>query len=184
MNTGIYKIKSKSQNKIYIGSSIDIERRWKCHTSNLKNQVHGNYKLQNIFNTCELIDLEFSILELCQPEERIEREQFWIDKLLPEINIVTVVTETETKKTRIYKDIILVHDSGKIVTEIKNLSEFCRENKVIYTDIYNVLNHSIGYRRSAGGWYLLEDFEEPRNVIDFSDVGDKIIENIVTGFKD
>ncbi len=33
---GIYKIKNKYNNKEYIGSSIDIEKRWKRHLNDLK----------------------------------------------------------------------------------------------------------------------------------------------------
>ena len=37
---GIYKIESKLKKHIYIGSSIDIKRRWRLHLSQLKNNKH------------------------------------------------------------------------------------------------------------------------------------------------
>jgi uncharacterized protein (DUF4415 family) len=44
MKSVIYKItsKSKSNNRFYIGSSKNIEKRWKRHLSNLKNKNHAN----------------------------------------------------------------------------------------------------------------------------------------------
>jgi group I intron endonuclease len=47
---GIYKIINKLDNKYYVGSSINIERRWKAHLSSLKKNTHKNDKLQNAWN--------------------------------------------------------------------------------------------------------------------------------------
>ena len=67
---------------------------------------------------------------------------------------------------------MLVHSSGRVVTNIDNLSEFCREESLIYENMYELLNN-IANRRSVKGWYLLEDFEEPKNVCTFTDVNEK-----------
>lgn len=47
---GIYKITNKINNKIYIGESLDILRRWKEHRETLAEGKHHNYKLQNDYN--------------------------------------------------------------------------------------------------------------------------------------
>ena len=42
---GIYKIQNKLNGKIYVGQSVDIERRWKEHISDAKNENKlRNYK--------------------------------------------------------------------------------------------------------------------------------------------
>lgn len=172
MKTGIYKIQSKTTGKLYIGSSIDIEQRWRQHLSSLRSSTHGNYKLQGLYIEHGEKDLEFSIIELCTAEERFQREQFWINEFNPEINIVKDIFTHTIKSSKKYANIMLVHSSGRVVTNIDNLSEFCREESLIYENMYELLNN-IANRRSVKGWYLLEDFEEPKNVRTFTDVNEK-----------
>jgi group I intron endonuclease len=60
---GIYIIRNKVTNKVYIGQSIDIKKRFREHKSYLKNSNHWNPNLQNICNKYGLDILEFKILE-------------------------------------------------------------------------------------------------------------------------
>ena len=63
METGIYKIVSKIRpDRMYIGSSINIPKRWREHISNLKKNKHHSKQLQNHFNKYGEADLQFSIL--------------------------------------------------------------------------------------------------------------------------
>ena len=43
---GIYAIRNTQNGKMYIGESIDIEKRWKNHQEDLDNGNHHSYKLQ------------------------------------------------------------------------------------------------------------------------------------------
>ena len=63
MTSGIYRIYSKSENKNYIGKSINIEERRKMHLNELKKGKHHNKKLQKTFNKYGKDDFEFSILK-------------------------------------------------------------------------------------------------------------------------
>lgn len=56
---GIYKI--VINNKAYVGSSFNIERRIIQHKSDLKNQRHDNPHLQNAYNKYN--EFNFEILE-------------------------------------------------------------------------------------------------------------------------
>lgn len=47
---GVYKIINTTNNKMYIGQSINIERRWEEHKEELKNNKHHSYKLQSDYN--------------------------------------------------------------------------------------------------------------------------------------
>jgi group I intron endonuclease len=86
--TGIYKIQSKIKpNRIYIGSSIDIKKRWGEHIFYLKNNKHHSNKLQNHYNKYGIDDLVFSIIVGCDKETLIAYEQFYIDALNPWFNI-------------------------------------------------------------------------------------------------
>jgi group I intron endonuclease len=72
---GIYKITCVNNNKVYIGSSSNIKTRWSRHKSNLKNN-RSNPNLQNSYNKYGLNSLKFELIEECNVENLIEREQF------------------------------------------------------------------------------------------------------------
>ena len=59
---GIYKITNIKNNKVYIGESFDIERRWKIHIDNLNNNNHHSNKLQNDWNTYGKDNFKFEII--------------------------------------------------------------------------------------------------------------------------
>ena len=63
MTSGIYRIYCKSEDKSYIGKSINIEERWKNHLNGLKKGKHHNKNLQKVFNKYGINDFEFSILK-------------------------------------------------------------------------------------------------------------------------
>lgn len=50
MSKGIYKIVNKLNGKFYLGSALDIEKRWSNHLSTLRNNKHPNSFLQNSWN--------------------------------------------------------------------------------------------------------------------------------------
>jgi group I intron endonuclease len=78
---GIYKIINKENSKIYIGSSIDIEHRWYQHKYYLKNNKHDNKHLQRAWNKYGEDAFLFEIIEECEENKILEREQYWINKL-------------------------------------------------------------------------------------------------------
>lgn len=89
--TGIYKIQSKiKQDRIYIGSAVNIKDRWRCHLKDLRKNNHRNSKLQNHYNKYGEADLIFIITELCFPEFLTAREQFYINKFKPFFNICKI----------------------------------------------------------------------------------------------
>lgn len=59
---GIYMIRNKVDNKIYIGQSVDIKARWRVHLWKLRNNVHFNNRLQNSWNKYGEDSFEFTIL--------------------------------------------------------------------------------------------------------------------------
>lgn len=87
-NSGVYQILNIIDNKMYIGSSINVSSRLKTHIYNLKNNKHCNKHLQSAWDKYGEENFIFEILErVCNKENLIEREQYWIDKLIPQYNI-------------------------------------------------------------------------------------------------
>ena len=79
MKTGIYKITNLVNSKFYIGSAVNIISRWSKHKSKLNLNKHHSPKLQNSWNKYGVDNFKFEIIEECDKEKLIEREQYYID---------------------------------------------------------------------------------------------------------
>lgn len=77
-NCGIYAIKNKANEKLYIGQSHNIKYRWQMHKAALRNDRAANTHLQNAWNKYGEDNFEFFIIELCDKKLLDEREVFWI----------------------------------------------------------------------------------------------------------
>lgn len=77
--SGIYKIENKTNGKVYIGRSIDIDARWAEHKRNLLNGTHHSKKLQNSYNLHGIESFAFSIIEEVDRDRIVEAEQKYID---------------------------------------------------------------------------------------------------------
>ena len=71
MKTGVYNITNKTNNKIYIGSSKDIEYRFKKHIYHLNKNNHVNSHLQNAWNKYSPSAFEFNIMLICEKNEKL-----------------------------------------------------------------------------------------------------------------
>ena len=78
INSGIYKITNTLNNKVYIGSSANISNREYKHFWMLKKGIHDNEYLQKSFNKYGDIFFNFEIIEYCQYEVLIEKENYYI----------------------------------------------------------------------------------------------------------
>lgn len=90
MIIGIYIIKNTVNNKFYIGSSVDIKKRFRTHLFSLKKNNHHSKYLQNAFNKHGKNSFIFEIIEECKKENLIIREQHFIDILNPVYNIAKI----------------------------------------------------------------------------------------------
>lgn len=80
--SGVYKITNTVNGKFYIGSSKNIKNRWFKHTALLRHNKHENLHLQNAWNKYKEENFVFEILELCELEDLLIREQYYLDTLL------------------------------------------------------------------------------------------------------
>ncbi len=81
MNTGIYQITNVVNRKVYIGSAVNISKRWAIHLTQLRSGLHHSPKLQRAWDKYGEAAFLLETLELCERQELIEREQRWLDKL-------------------------------------------------------------------------------------------------------
>lgn len=76
---GIYKITTKTNNKSYIGSSVNLYQRLQRHKRDLLNQKHCNIYLQRVFDKYGIDEFVYEILEQVDINTIYIREQYYIN---------------------------------------------------------------------------------------------------------
>jgi group I intron endonuclease len=87
LNSGVYGIFSKIDDRVYIGSATNFDLRKKTHFDKLKSNVHVNKPLQNFVNKYGIENVEFVVLAKCPSEYCIKLEQFFLDNFENKFNI-------------------------------------------------------------------------------------------------
>ena len=77
MNSGVYAIVCRANNKFYIGSSVNLSKRISHHKKALENNKHRNPHLQSAYNLFGKDEFYYLIIDYCT--NTLEREQYWID---------------------------------------------------------------------------------------------------------
>lgn len=97
----VYCIENIYTNEKYIGSSNHFKRRESLHKHDLKFNKHHSYKLQESYNKFGNDKFKIVILEILDNDDKLkQREQFYIDKLMPVFNISKYSDSTlGTKRT-------------------------------------------------------------------------------------
>ncbi len=81
MDSGIYRITNTHNDKCYIGSSKNIKfRMYDQHRRELRKNAHKNGHLQGAWNKYGESLFKFEVLEYCEVDSLIKREQYWIDQ--------------------------------------------------------------------------------------------------------
>lgn len=69
MSIGIYAIVNNTLNKVYLGKSKHIEKRWNEHRANLNTNLHHNKELQHDWFKYGSADFSFYIIQHCSEHE-------------------------------------------------------------------------------------------------------------------
>lgn len=91
--------------KQYIGSSVNVEKRWMGHRSALRNNKHHATYLQHAWSKYGEEFFSFELLWKCEPDECLYEEQLALNNIKCEYNVCTVAgspghrkLSNETKK--------------------------------------------------------------------------------------
>jgi len=77
--SGIYRILCVPTGKIYVGSAINLARRWQDHRAALRAGNHQNSYFQRAWDKYGEIAFAFSVLEFVPADTLLEVEQYWMD---------------------------------------------------------------------------------------------------------
>lgn len=87
----IYKILNKKTGDFYIGSAVNVKKRWNVHKCLLRKGLHHSIILQRAWNKYGENEFAFHIIEHVIDVKFIyEREQFYIDLTHPKYNVCKV----------------------------------------------------------------------------------------------
>lgn len=91
---GIYCIHTPVNGKRYIGSSVDIQHRMGQHLSLLRLGKHRNPHLQSAFSKYGEDAFLIQVVEQCERDQILSREQHYLDTLQPEYNVCRTAGNT------------------------------------------------------------------------------------------
>jgi|LSQX01.1.fsa_nt_gb group I intron endonuclease len=86
---GIYLITNKINNKRYVGKSININKRIGEHFREAGYERNINKPLYKDIKKYGRENFDVEVLEECNEEDLVDREQYYYEKLKPEYNIVS-----------------------------------------------------------------------------------------------
>ena len=124
--SGIYCLKNTIDDRCYIGSAQKLNYRLWNHKHKLIKGNHANNILQNFVNKYGIDKIYFEILETVSIDKLLEREQYYIDTLKPEFNILKIAGNSagtimsEEQKIKISKNrtgILHTEDTKKRISE-------------------------------------------------------------------
>ena len=167
---GIYCIKNKINGKVYIGSSNNIERRFKKHKTELNTNNHSNKYLEKAYKKYGKDNFEFIILELCTQEELIQREIFFINKYdslnyLKGYNLSIPIKHPTLTSNQEYRSILSQSKIGKRPSNYEEMRKIrwvkikVYEND-IFKGIYNSFNEAEREFNISKG-YIFSYFKNP-----------------------
>lgn len=117
---GIYAFYSKTSGFRYIGQSVNLERRKKDHLRELTKNSHSAKHFQNIFNKYGQENIEYCVLEYCDPSNLTLNEQKWMDVFKP-TGLFNVAPAANTQRGIVYgpdiREKMSASKRGKVTSE-------------------------------------------------------------------
>lgn len=105
----IYKIENTLNGKFYIGSTANLNKRYYTHLTNIRRNKRTCVKLIRAVNKYGEENFTFEILEKCDIDSVLLREQYYLDTLNPEYNISKIAGSNlgikRTNETKLKKSI-------------------------------------------------------------------------------
>jgi group I intron endonuclease len=133
--TGIYRWKNNLTGDCYVGSSIDLSNRLRLYYRYdvISDTTKGNSIINSALLKYGYSNFSFEILEYCEKNIVLEREQYYLDTLNPAYNILKVAGSNSGHKQReesILKRINTFTENKKAREALKEIKENSASNNI------------------------------------------------------
>jgi len=165
--SGIYKIINKTNGKYYVGSSIDVNIRFRQHKLRLRKRIHDNPKLQSAYDKHGLDTFDFVLVEMVDVNQLLLIEQKYLDicKLNPQqsynLNYVAEMPRLGTKHSEKSKHQMSQARMDKTIYRFEHVNsqeifigkrfDFYRQYQIHPQNVYDLIK---GKNKSVKGWIL------------------------------
>lgn len=124
---GIYQIRNKTTDQAYIGSSKDINNRWRNHKQMLRLDQHHCIHLQRAWNKYAELNFIFEVIEVCNEENLLVREQHYLDVVEKKYNSSPIAGRSCPPTTEVFQYTL----NGVLIKSYKSMFE---AGKAIHPD--------------------------------------------------
>lgn len=171
----VYGIYCSQNDRIYVGSTINLKARISRHLYYLKHNKHHSDKLQRSYNKYSINSLFVLQLEKCEKSYLISKEQYWIDKLDSynqgfncsktalyhrTFKLTKEQIEKRTKKSSI--PVICFDLKGKLIQEYSSVADAARGIGDQSTNISSCCKGKLNYVKNFVFIYK-KDYEEGKD---------------------
>jgi group I intron endonuclease len=145
---GIYQIRNLDTNDIYIGQSINLDRRKEMHFYELKGGKHPSKLMQNSYNKHGKDKFVFEILLFCEPFELTRYEQELVNRLNPRYN-----TNKTCVKARRRED--WTEEELEIASNRTKIRKLRKKDLSLWSDKFSGRDHA-SYWENDNNWEELQ----------------------------
>ena len=138
--SGIYRWVNVINNKSYVGSSINLGRRFKeYYNYSHISKVKRNIPIHNALLKYSYYSFKLEILEYCEPSVLIKKEQYYLDSLKPEYNVLKIAgSMLGFKHSEYTKKLFHITRLGRLFSETTKLKLSVNNHKSIPVIITNI----------------------------------------------
>ena len=146
---GIYKLYFDNDSRFYIGSTNDLQERLQAHTRAVNKQKHFNKYFQRLCLKLGIENIKYEILAKCPQEYLLKMEQWFIDKLKPELNLAEKVGRPPINRKRGYK---MSEEAKQNISKAKTGQKIDRSNYTHSEETLNKISQSLKGRVITEEW--------------------------------
>lgn len=169
---GVYRLRNKLNERVYVGSAKCFKVRWNQHTASLRRGKHSNRYLQADFDKCGEEVFVFEVLEVVggTKEDRLLVEQRYIDSSFGKNKCYNLRKDASSphgskKVGKQYSNIQLLSPDLILYTSVDSVTSFAEEHHLNPKCLWKLLNRQAP---STKGWTLVGTEKKklgPKNVL-------------------
>lgn len=144
---GIYHWINKETGESYVGSAVNLKKRFATYYSQCRIEEVLSRSKSHILSAIQKYgysNFRLEILEYCDPDDLIKREQFYIDSIKPEYNILLVAgsslgvipsEETKMKISKALKGRSLLEETKEKMSEVRKGKKLSEKTKKLLSEL-------------------------------------------------